>query len=232
MKRTHDQFYLNENNKNIKQSFIEVANEIDCTHFTTIADVGCANGAFPNYLSCRFPNAKVTGIDFVDELLAKAKNDFPHIPFNKGNVLDKSSINEKFDIITMLGVLCIFDNYKFVLENVLSWLKPRGTLILHNMINDYDWDVFVKYQPSSLNYTEENLESGWNILSEKSLKKVVTANNASIVKIKPFNLNIDLEHQDDSLRSWTEINPHEKREIYNGLNIRQPQKIVVIEKLQ
>jgi predicted TPR repeat methyltransferase len=231
MKRTHDNFYLKENNKNIKQSFEEVADEIEKFDFKTIADVGCAAGAFPNYISQRFPNAETTGIEFKESLIIKASTDFPHLSFVKGNVLEKNSIKRKFDIITMMGVLCIFDDYKNVLENTLSWLEPKGKLILHNMISDYDIDVFVRYSASSAGAKPHELESGWNIISQKSLSLVVEENNARIRSTKPFSLDIDLEKQSDVIRSWTETNILGQRDIYNALHIRQPQKIVVIEKL-
>ena len=44
--------------------------------FETIADVGCAAGAFPNYLKARFPNQEIVGIELLDYLRLKAENDF------------------------------------------------------------------------------------------------------------------------------------------------------------
>ena len=71
-------------------------------------------------------------------------------------------------------------------ERAHRWLKPNGKLILHNMISEYDIDVFVKYSPSDDAYKADNLESGWNIISEKSLRLVVEKNSALItIGIKP-----------------------------------------------
>ncbi len=230
MKRTHDNFYLNENNKIIKDSFVAVANVISRKKFTSIADVGCATGAFPNYLKNRFPNCEIEGIEYLDNLLNKASADFPEITFSKGNVLDKTSIKKKFDVITMLGVLCIFDDYYSVLQNVLSWLKPNGRLILHNMINEYEIDVFVKYRSSNYKYSENELESGWNIISKKSLILFAEKNNAKLITCEDFSIGIDLKKQKDVIRSWTEMNISGKRDIFNALHLRQPFKIAVIEK--
>ena len=230
MKRTHDESYLNEDNLKIKQSFVEVGNEIASTSFNTIADVGCAAGAFPNYLKTRFSNSRVIGVEYLESLLIKASKDFPNINFIKGNVLDRNSVNQKFDVITMLGVLCIFDDYKSVLENVLSWLNQKGRLILHNMVSEFDVDVFIKYKPSSINPNLENLESGWNIISLKSLNDVAEANGAKVITCKPFKLNVELDKQSDVMRSWTEPNLDGGKNIINALHILQPQKIVTIEK--
>ena len=230
MKRIHDEFYLFENNLNVKQSFVEVADEISLAGFASVADVGCATGAFPNYLKERFPDAEIVGIEYLQSLLVKAKNDFPLIEFNQGNVLDKTSVTPKYDVITMLGVLCIFDDYKSVIENVLSWLNPGGRLILHNMVSEFDVDVVIKYKNSSLETEPNGLESGWNIISEKSLSLVAEANGAKIVSSKPFRLTVELGKTDDVMRSWTENNANGCRDIYNALHLRQPQRIVTIKK--
>ena len=230
MKRDHDKFYLFESNKEIKQVFVEVADAAEISSFKSIADVGCATGVFPNYLKKRFPEANVVGIEYLNDLIKKAAIDFPEINFIQGNVLDKDSITQKYDVITMLGVLCIFDDYSKVIKNVLSWLNPKGRLILHNMINDYDIDVFVKYNPSGKQFNENKLQSGWNILSEKSLSLVAEENNAKIIFSRKFKLNIKLEKRNDVMRSWTEENKYGEKDIFNALHIKQPQKIIVMQK--
>lgn len=231
MQRNHDKFYLNEDNKIIKQSFVEVANFVDDNFDGKIADIGCATGAFPQYLKSRFVNSEVTGIEYLDELRQKATLDFPNINFIYGDVTNKSSVNEKYDVLTSLGVLCIFDDYTLALSNILSWLKPKGRLIIHNMISEFDFDVFVKYSSSSENYDPTNMESGWNIVSEKSLSLVARANDAKLTICQPFNLSIDLEpNPDDAMRSWTETGADGHRNIYNATHLRQPQKIAVFDK--
>tara|TARA_B100000989_G_scaffold293195_1_gene270202 strand:+ start:323 stop:1027 length:705 start_codon:yes stop_codon:yes gene_type:complete len=231
MKRTHDKFYLNENNKNVKESFVAVADVISRQKFSSIADVGCATGAFPHYLKKRFPSSHIEGIEYLDSLLNKAVKDFPNISFSKGNVLDKESVTKKFDVITMVGVLELFDDCHTVLKNVLSWLNPKGRLILKNLINEYDIDVFIKYRPSSDNYIETELESGWNIISKKSLELFTEQNNSRLVSCEDFSISVDLPKQRDVMRSWTENNLSGSKDIFNALHIRQPFKIVVIEKL-
>jgi 2-polyprenyl-3-methyl-5-hydroxy-6-metoxy-1,4-benzoquinol methylase len=231
MKRTHDNFYLNEDNSNIKQSFVEVADEVSLMSFNSVADVGCAAGAFPNYLKKRFPNAEVVGIEYLENLITKAKADFPLLEFKQGNLLDKTSVKGKYDVITMLGVLCIFDDYKKVIENALSWLNPGGRLILQNMISEFDVDVIIKYKHSSLDFHEDSLESGWNIVSEKSLAFVAEANNAKIISSRPFHINVDLQKQSDVMRSWTENNLNGGKDIFNALHVKQPQRIVTIKKI-
>ena len=228
--REHDEFYLNEDNKKIKQMFIEVANEIGQERFKTIADIGCATGAFPNFLNSKFTKIEIVGIDYKDSLIKKAKKDFPAIDFCFGNVLDRNSIKKRFDVITLIGVLSIFDDYKKALDNLISWLNPGGRLIIAGMVSEFEIDVFTKYKPSSLEYNEKDLESGWNIISHKSLELVALKNNSKIISSKPFKLNLELRKQKDLLRSWTEERLDGNKDIFNALHIRQPQRIVTIKK--
>ena len=231
MKRKHDNFYLNENNKKVKDCFVAVADVISRQKFSSIADVGCAAGAFPAYLKKRFPSSDIEGIEYLDSLLNKAMTDFPEVSFSKGNVLDKKSVTKKFDVITMLGVLSIFDDYNTVLKNVLSWLNPKGKLVLFNLVNEYDIDVFIKYRTSNDSYVEDDLEQGWNIISKKSLELFAKKNNAKLASCEDFSISVDLYKQKDVMRSWTENNLSGTKDLYNALHIRQTSKVVVIEKL-
>ena len=226
------QFYLNESNQEVKQSFVKLADIIEFKRFSTLLDVGCATGAFPSYVSQRFPNSKVTGIDNNEDFIKKALEDFPDISFQIGDVFDRNSIKTEFDVVTMLGVLGIFDDYSRVLSNALSWVKPKGRLVIHNMVSQYDIDVFIKYKPSSHQSENAEFKTGWNIISQKSLEMVALQNGAKLIYSEPFRLEVNLSQQKDVMRSWTEVNSEGSNDLFNALHVRQPQRIVVIEKDQ
>ena len=100
------------------------------------------------------------------------------------------------------------------------------------MISEYDIDVFVKYIPSSANYKEDNLKNGWNIISEKSLRLVCEKNFAELRTVNPFTIGLDIKQKDDLMRSWTEKDGNNIRQIYNATHIKQPFKLAIIEKKQ
>lgn len=231
MKRTHDSLYLNEDNTNTKDSFKHVANMIDPAFSGMLGDVGCATGAFPRYLRDRFSNATVHGIEHLGDLLDKARKDFPSITFKYGDVLSPESVKERYDIITMVGVLSIFNEYEIVIKNVLSWLKPNGELIINGLMTDYDYDVFVQYKKSSAHYDLDELETGWNIISIESLNQVCRRNHAVIEEASDFNISVDIpKREDDPIRSWTERDADGVNQLYNALHLRQPRKTVRIKK--
>ena len=131
----------------------------------------------------------------------------------------------------MISLIWCFFKYELVLENVLSWLNPKGKLVLFNLVNEYDIDVFIKYRTSNDSYVENDLEQGWNIISKKSLELFAEKNSARLVSCENFSISVDLQKQEDVMRSWTENNLSGNKDLFNALHIRQPYKIVVIEKL-
>ena len=100
------------------------------------------------------------------------------------------------------------------------------------MISKFDYDIFVKYASSTERaFSSRELESGWNIISEKSLKFISVGHNAKLISCEKFTISTDLQPQGDVMRSWTEKNAMGNREIFNATHLRQPHKIAVIEKL-
>ena len=98
------------------------------------------------------------------------------------------------------------------------------------MISEYDIDVYVKYSRSAKVFDEKNVETGWNILSKKSLALAAQNCGAILTDVKTFEISKDLEKKkNDPLRSWTELSDN-KRSIFNGLHLRQPQCIAIIKK--
>ena len=197
-----------------------------------LGDIGGAAGEFGNYISAELPAIDVINLEYNDDLVSASLERFPNLSAIKFDVLDGNALEKNsFDAFTMLGVLSIFDDYEKVVSNIVAWLRPGGRLILHGMFNDYDLDVYVRYKKSAENYPED-LESGWNIISVKSLKDLLASLGNFEVNIEDFSIGIDLEKDpDDPVRSWSETDAFGERYITNGLCLKQPQKFIEIIKL-
>ena len=231
--RSHDLFYLNENRyKNTKDSFKQVAHYISANYNAneafSLGDWGCANGEFLFHINQCFPNAQLTGFDFLPQLLEKAARELPAAQFVEASVLDKFSCEEKtFNVSTLLGVMSIFDNFETVIDNLIYWTKPGGKIYIHNMFNPHPVDVNIKYNISE-NWGSGILESGWNIFSQHTVGKFLKSRDKNY-RFHPFSISVDLSKNiDDPLRSWTETNTDGNRIITNGLCIMQPQYILEI----
>ena len=62
------------------------------------------------------------------------------------------------------------------------------------------------------------MDSEWNIFSKKSFNLVCENNSAKLVKIKPFDISIDIENNnEDLLRSWKELDTFSNKKSYKNL---------------
>lgn len=232
--RKHDEFYVNTDPSSPpKQSFVEIANLIETYKKKSnknilIADIGCAAGKFVDYMMSRFQSDKIVGFEYLEILINVGRKIFPNIDLRYGSLLDRNSIEGSFDVLTISGVLSIFDDLDPIIENLIHWTKPGGKIIIHGMFNDYDVDVLVRYRLSEESQIHD-WESGWNIISKKTFVRILNEKGVNQIYFHPFNIEIDLEKKlADPLRSWTEMQQDGKRVIVNGLCLRQPQYIVEI----
>ena len=96
-----------------------------------ILDVGCGGGIICEPLARL--GAKVTGIDFVPNNIKAAKI---HSKKNKLKInyiykdIEKSKLDEKFDLILMFEVLEHLDNWKKTIKNIKQNLNKDGTIII------------------------------------------------------------------------------------------------------
>ena len=134
--RTHDKLYLKENRKlSPKESFKFIYSHskkfIQGIENPRILDIGCATGDFLYYLSTKFPNAKLMGMDLMPDLIEVARKEVPKCEFILGNIQEDSQFQaEKFDAIFMVGVHPIFDECQPWIKNIISQLlKKMGRLL-------------------------------------------------------------------------------------------------------
>ena len=96
-----------------------------------ILDVGCGGGIVCEPLARL--GAKVTGIDFAPNNIKAAKI---HSEKNKLKInyickdIEKSKLDEKFDIILMFEVLEHLDNWKKTIKNIKKNLNRNGKIII------------------------------------------------------------------------------------------------------
>lgn len=228
--RTHDSFYADEFLTQPKESFKAIANLIQKKKSATLVnliDIGCACGDFPGFLS-NVKGLSVSGMEFLPPLISQARIRFPDVQFVEGSIEDKTALpDNSYEIITVLGVLSIFDDLTAICMNLSNWIKSGGTIYVHGMFNPDPIDVFIRYDHAV--YGQHGvLESGWNIISQHSFEKLFLENGAQRVVFHKFNLEVDLAKQNDPVRSWTELLANGSRQIVNGLCINQPQYIAEI----
>jgi len=232
--RTHDLLYLGENRyDDTKESFkfvLKTALAFSGSIPATVLDVGCAAGEFPYYLVRVLENSVVHGVDVLPELVQKARTLVPNATFSIGSVLDKDDIDQQYEMVFLVGVHSIFDDINSWLNNLIAWTSPGGTIVIFGLVNPHPVDVFI--QARSHGSSPDHREPGWNNFSRATFEEVFDANEeVDGYSFTDFVIPIDLApHEDDPLRSWTEMHPDGTRYIVNGLGLLHDFKTICIRK--
>ena len=116
-----------------------------------IAELGCGGGRNAGELSKRFPQAKVTAVDYSEVSVEKAK-DYNRVLINTGKMVvqqgDVSKLNlpsESFDLATAFETIYFWPGLEKCFAQVYKILKPGGTFMIVNESDGTD-DASLKYE--------------------------------------------------------------------------------------
>ena len=219
--RTHDKLYLNEPRRNkeyFKLIYKEINNEFGSKCFSMM-DIGCATGDFLHFAKSELQNVELYGIDVMPELLECVDSDIKIFCADIADCGTLPTNPRKYDCITMLGVLSIFDDFQTVLDNVFRLLEDDGTFFLFGIFNPENIDILLKSKPSGLDFSDNvKWETGWNYFSKKTIQ-LFCENRGYNCNFIPFHIGMEIsKHEDDPLRSWTEKTENGYM-IVNGLQL-------------
>lgn len=204
--RLHDDLYLTAPPTREKSSYVQAEKLLraafDSKPNASVAEIGCATGDFAGYLHRRHPNANIIGWDVHNELLVEARKRHPKLQFAEGSLLRREIIDENSqDVVTVLGVLSIFDELDEPLENFIRWLRPGGLLLIFNMFNPYPIDTWMRFERAD---RSNGKEVGWNIPSQQRVTKALQERGAKNIQFHTFDVDFTLERRDeDPMRTWT-----------------------------
>lgn len=106
---------------------------------STLADIGCGNGRFLEFLKTSKLNTKYTGIDRSKELLKKARKQNPNANFIEGDLLDLPLPNGKTDMAVLIASLHHIPSKKLrtkAIHELQRILKKDGIAIVTT------WNLF------------------------------------------------------------------------------------------
>lgn len=242
-KREIDLEYLDQNFlKKPKQMHVESKNlilkniKINPKKKFRIVDIGCADGQFL-YLFNKNNTGQfeLEGSDPQRELIEKAiRDNKKNIKFKVGTLLNKNLYKKNsLDVVSALGVLPIFDNYKEFIENLLYWVKPNGLILIASLFNNNNYDVNIKYNPSTKNNIDKVKKlSGWNIYSKKTMGLFLKSHKkVHDFKFYDFILQPTIQYNKKKpLKLWTVKTKNNKNLCINGLSVILDQKFLLIKK--
>ena len=124
----------------------------------TSLDVGCANGTLTQHLAGLFPKTVFTGIDTTPQFIEVANNlKLKNSKFIAQDI-EKYAQNsqEKFDLVTCIGTLSMFENPRETVKQLIGLTKLEGgLLIIETNFNFNDYDVRIEYRKSTKEIVEE-----------------------------------------------------------------------------
>lgn len=176
----------------------------------SLADVGCASGAFLHFASKALPLDRVVGFDPATSLLEEARKRLATIEFFESSLLDDPPKDAgTFDVVTCLGVLSLLDDLHQPLRHLSQLTKVGGRIIIYDILNDDPVDVWMRYRRSDL---DGDWEPGFNLRSRVSYETaILKAAPKARIEWLPFRMPFPLSKQ-DPMRAWTvetEENPHQ-----------------------
>jgi 2-polyprenyl-3-methyl-5-hydroxy-6-metoxy-1,4-benzoquinol methylase len=106
---------------------------------SSILDIGCATGDFTHLLSKKYgQKSSVTGIDFIETAINRARKKFSNINFRVASIFDVGQDYEhQVDLVTCMGMLCYLDREERsqALKSVKESLRPGGYALFSEVIS-------------------------------------------------------------------------------------------------
>ncbi len=121
---------------------IQVLSSLD-TSFKNYADVGCSNGYLTNIIQSKFEFDTVTGLDFSEENLKKARDCYPKLTFKTIDLNEPIPVElgSKFDLVTCFETLEHVGNLEAAINNLFNMSSDGGTIIITVPIEIGFWGI-------------------------------------------------------------------------------------------
>ena len=135
--KVYDNFYANIYDNlvynDVKNEFEigELVNKTTPTRESLILDIGCGTGRHVDLLAKKGFN--VIGIDKSQDMVNKAKENYPEYNFMRGDVLNALTFqpNSFTHILCLYFTIYYFKNKQHFFQNCYNWLLPDGYLVVH-----------------------------------------------------------------------------------------------------
>jgi len=126
-------------------------------------DVGCGDGKFIGMLHERYDHLKSVGIDISENMIKRARGDYPFARFHYWEIL---SNNGKFDCITCIGVIQCIESAEQMLIDLRKVAEPLTNLLIIGLDGTVvdpanKPDGYDKHDRDPRKFAEEVESCGW-----------------------------------------------------------------------
>ena len=182
----------------------------------SLLDVGGAAGDFVHFLSTRFTNTSLTCLDADPELIELGRSRNQNCAFVHGDAECMSVFEDgQFSVVTFIGALSIFDDYRKVLDECLRVTVAGGALLVVAQFNEYPVDALIRWR-----YSNDcgPYNSGYNLFSKATIGQYLReVNKVSAFDWEHFVPPFEILPVEDPIRSWTDVDGRGERILRNGL---------------
>lgn len=118
------------------QPAIDLSKRITTDNPQNIIDIGCGPGNSTKVLADMFPNSRIIGADFSEEMITQARSNYPDIEFIMFDAQnDFPKLTEKFDVIFSNACIQWVPDHKKLIAEMMNALNSGGTLAVQIPMN-------------------------------------------------------------------------------------------------
>lgn len=111
------------------QASVDLVSRIEVENPRSIIDIGCGPGNSTRVLRDRWPNAHFSGLDNSEEMISKARTDFPDIEWITGDVRSYR-FTEEYDIVFSNAAIQWIPDHKELVPGLFNIVRPGGALAI------------------------------------------------------------------------------------------------------
>lgn len=193
-----------------------------------LCDVGCASGDFLHYARQCLPQAQLHGTDVLPDLLELTGRKVPGTALATADLQRGEMPFAQMDLITVIGVIQIFDDPGDAIRACINALAPGGCLALVGPFNAWPIDVITRYRRAG----SAAWELGWNIHALGTVEAIVGQHGqAQVEAVHSFTMPFALAPRaDDPMRTWTFADADGQLLLRNGASQLIDIRFVLIRK--
>lgn len=153
---------------------------------SNVLDIGISHGSLIYYLADEYRNAKVYGVDVLDEFIEESMKikfrrgeAYANVTIMKGDIQKPLTFGATFDLVTMFDVLEHVKDYDACLKNISEKMQVGGILAVGTPYCE-DGGVPVQVDKGALHV--EHIDHEWKGFSVESIKGMLARHGFVIIK--------------------------------------------------
>jgi len=169
-----------------------------------ILDIGCGTGYLTNLIAAS--GALVTGMDNSINMIAKARNEYPHLPFRLASVTD-FDFNEPFDALFSNAVLHWVTEKEQAIQCMYNNLKPGGRLVLE-MGGKGNVQLIMRALKNALiayGYPQNADREIWYYPSLSEYTSLLEKQGFRVTYATHYNRETELKDTENGIRDWVHM---------------------------